>query len=107
MHTLYDIRDRPTDTFSVVTLLRQYAWYARDKEGKLILAKALLHKVQSVALKELPEYSDLHRHLRIDIAEIDHLLGNSEKAVTELLSLNRGFAAGDVLLQKERFEEAF
>jgi hypothetical protein len=87
--------------------LRHYACYACNKDGKLALAKALLHKAQSLALKELPEFSDLQRHLRMDIAEIDHLLGNSEEAVTELLSLNRGFAAGDILLQNGRFEEAF
>lgn len=95
-----------SDTYSTVALLKHYGWHARDYENKPVLARELLQEALRIAQDKLPDYADLHVQLRRDIAELNHVLGDSEDAIDELSSIGYEFSVGDIYMERGEFEKA-
>ncbi|MFH0992645.1 MAG: hypothetical protein V1799_21825 [bacterium] len=94
------------DPYSLVMLIKHYAWQARDQDKKPILATRLLRIAYEIAQDDLTDYLDLQRQLKRDIAELNLTYGKKDTAISDLVVVGDGFKVGDLYLQEGRFEEA-
>lgn len=94
------------DNYSLIQLIKHYAWKARDIDSKPFLAKKLLEEAYILANDKLIDNIDLQNQLKRDIAELKFLYGDKESTMQGLIDVGDGFKVGDYYLQQGKYEEA-